>query len=55
MPPSDSQAFLRELFLRSGDIPVAGGGMTAAVTTALSNSPVCHLGTYGWVNTGTIR
>ncbi len=30
MPPSDSQAFRRKLFLWSGDIPVAGGGVTAA-------------------------
>jgi hypothetical protein len=55
MPPSDFQAFLRGIFLTTGDIPAAGGGMTAAVTTALSNSPICHLGTYGWIKARTIH
>ncbi len=37
MPPSDSQSFLRELILRSGDIPVAGGRNVATGMSPLPN------------------
>ena len=39
MPHTSSQTFLRELFLRSGDIPVAGGRMMA---TGMSPLPRSH-------------
>jgi hypothetical protein len=38
MSTSDSQPFLRDLFLRSGDLSVAGGGMVAARITPVGRT-----------------